>query len=171
MKDTPSCSIERTLSVVGERWTFLVLREVLSGRTRFAEIRDVLGVAPDMLSARLAGLVEHGVLAREPYQEPGRRTRYAYRLTPAGRDLAVVLGALQQWGDDYLPRPSGPSVLRRRRDTSEPLHVGFVGDDGREVGLDEVQLVRSAAYPAAGPAARTAAGPDAPPAVPPGPAR
>lgn len=167
MKDTPSCSIERTLSVVGERWTFLVLREVLSGRTRFAEIRDVLGVAPDMLSARLAGLVEHGVLAREPYQEPGRRTRYAYRLTPAGRDLAVVLGALQQWGDEYLPRPSGPSVLRRRRDTSEPLHVGFVGDDGREVGLDEVQLVRTASHPASHPAA----GPDAPPAVPPGPAR
>ena len=108
MKDTPSCSIERTLSVVGERWTFLVLREVLSGRTRFAEIRDVLGVAPDMLSDRLAGLVEHGVLAREPYQEPGRRTRYAYRLTPAGRDLAVVLGALQQWGMSTCRGPAGP---------------------------------------------------------------
>lgn len=149
MNDDPSCSIERTLCVVGERWTFLVLREALSGRTRFAEFRDVLGIAPDVLSDRLAKLVEHGVLTREPYREPGSRTRHAYRLTPAGHDLAVVLGALQQWGDRYLPRPSGPTIERRQRETGAPVHVGFVADDGREVALPDVEFARTPAFPAA----------------------
>jgi len=147
MMDDPPCSIERALCVVGERWTFLVLREALAGRTRFAEFRDALGIAPDVLSDRLTTLVEYGVLAREPYQEPGRRTRHAYRITPAGRELAVVLGALQQWGDQHLPRPSGPTIERRRRGSDEPLHVGFVGTDGREVALADAEFTRTAAYP------------------------
>ena len=148
MMDDPPCSIERALCVVGERWTFLVLREALVGRTRFAEFRDALGVAPDVLSDRLNTLVDYGVLAREPYQEPGRRTRHAYRITPAGGELAVVLGALQQWGDQHLPRPSGPTMLRRRRGTDEPLHVAFVGADGREVPLADAEEIRTAAHPA-----------------------
>ena len=61
-----ACSIARTLGVVGERWTFLILREAFLGATRFAEFRDRLGVAPDILSDRLATLVEYGVMAREP---------------------------------------------------------------------------------------------------------
>jgi len=60
-----ACSIARTLGVVGERWTLLILREAFLGATRFAEFRDRLGVAPDVLSDRLATLVEHGVMARE----------------------------------------------------------------------------------------------------------
>ena len=79
------CSIARTLGVVGERWTFLILREAFLGASRFAEFRDRLGVAPDVLSDRLATLVEFGVMSREPYREPGARSRFAYRLTPAGR--------------------------------------------------------------------------------------
>jgi DNA-binding HxlR family transcriptional regulator len=107
------CSIARTLTVIGERWTILILREAFFGTSRFAEFRDRLGVAPDVLSDRLATLVEFGVMAREPYQEPGARSRYAYRLTPAGRELQVVLSALQQWGDEHLPRPEGPTMFRR----------------------------------------------------------
>src|SRR5437660_2974975 len=91
-----ACSIARTLGVVGERWTFLILREAFLGATRFAEFRDRLGVAPDVLSDRLATLVEFGVMAREPYREPGARSRFAYRLTPAGRELQVVLSAPPQ---------------------------------------------------------------------------
>ena len=70
-----ACSIARTLGVVGERWTFLILREAFLGATRFAEFRDRLGVAPDVLSDRLATLVEYGVMAREPYREPARSKR------------------------------------------------------------------------------------------------
>ena len=99
-----ACSIARTLGAVGERWTLLILREASLGATRFAEFRDRLGVAPDVLSDRLATLVTYGVMAREPYREPGARSRSAYQLTPAGRELQVVLSALQQWGDEHLPR-------------------------------------------------------------------
>jgi DNA-binding HxlR family transcriptional regulator len=136
-----ACSIARTLDVVGERWTFLILREAFLGATRFAEFRDRLGVAPDILSDRLATLVEYGVMAREPYREPGARSRFAYRLTPAGRELQVVLSALQQWGDEHLPRPEGPSMLRRVRGTACPVHIGYLDDEGREVLPADVAMI------------------------------
>jgi DNA-binding HxlR family transcriptional regulator len=145
----PSCSIARSLGVLGERWTILVLREAMWGVTRFADFRAALGVAPDVLTDRLATLVEYGVLTRAAYQEPGQRTRSAYELTPAGRELAVVLGALQQWGDDHLPRTDGPTVVRRAHSTGRPVHVGFIDDRRREVALDNVDFVRTPAYPTA----------------------
>jgi DNA-binding HxlR family transcriptional regulator len=141
-----SCSIARSLGVLGERWTLLVLRDAFLGSTRFAQFRESLGVAPDVLTDRLATLVEHGVLEREPYQEPGARTRYAYRLTPAGRELNVVLSALQQWGDAYVPAPDGPTVLRRVRGTDRPVHVGYVDDQGREIDLADVDFIPTAAF-------------------------
>ena len=137
----PTCSIARSLGVLGERWTFLILREAFLGATKFAEFRDRLGIAPDMLSDRLSTLVEYGAMEREPYQEPGARPRFAYRLTPAGTELKVVLHALQQWGDTYLPRPEGPSVLRRIRGTDLPVHVGYVDDQGNQVALADVAVI------------------------------
>ena len=147
------CSIARTLGVLGERWTFLILREAFLGATRFAEFRDRLGIAPDVLSDRLSTLTDYGVLAREPYQEPGERSRLAYQLTEAGQELQVILGALQQWGDDHLPHPDGPSMLRRRKSSQTPLHVAYVDDNGREVTLPEVRMisVASPGAPAADP--------------------
>src|SRR5215472_9538041 len=136
-----SCSIARSLGVLGERWTFLILREAFLGANRFAEFRDRLAVAPDVLSDRLLTLVEYGVMEREPYQDPGARPRFAYRLTPAGTELRVVLSALQQWGDRYLPRPEGPSVLRRIRGTDLPVHVGYVDDQGNEVAMTDVAMI------------------------------
>jgi hypothetical protein len=87
------------------------------------------------------------VLERVAYQEPGSRSRSAYVLTPAGRQLAVVLAALQQWGDEHLPWPEGPSMLRRVRDSDRPVHVGFVDDGGREVPAEDVAMIRTDAYP------------------------
>jgi DNA-binding HxlR family transcriptional regulator len=142
-----SCAIARSLGVLGERWTFLILREVTLGVTRFAQFRDSLGIAPDVLTERLATLVEYGVLERVAYREPGSRSRSAYVLTPAGRQLAVVLAALQQWGDEHLPWPEGPSMLRRVRDSDRPVHVGFVDDRGREVPAEDVAMIRTDAYP------------------------
>ena len=136
-----ACSIARSLGVLGERWTFLILREAFLGATKFAEFRDRLGVAPDVLSDRLSTLVEYGVMEREPYQEPGARQRSAYRVTPAGSELRVVLHALQQWGDKYLPRPEGPSALRRIRGTDLPVHVGYLDDQGHEVALTDVAVI------------------------------
>lgn len=142
-----TCSIARSLEVVGARWTLLIMREALSGRTRFAEFRDALGIAPDVLTERLNTLVEYGVMTKQPYQEPGSRARFSYHLTPAGRELLVVVGALQQWGDAHLPREEGPTVGRRSRLDNGPVHVGFIDARGNEVDIDDVDLVRTAAYP------------------------
>jgi DNA-binding HxlR family transcriptional regulator len=142
-----SCSIARSLGVLGERWTFLILREAFLGRTRFAEFRETLGVAPDLLTDRLATLVEYGVLEKVAYQEPGARTRFSYMLTPAGRELDLILAGLQQWGDTHLPRPEGPSILRQVGGSGRSVHVGFVDERGREVPADKVAAIRTSAYP------------------------
>jgi DNA-binding HxlR family transcriptional regulator len=137
------CSIERGLAVFGDRWSVLILREAFLGTSRFAEFRRRLGIASDVLAERLAQLVAQGILAREPYHDPGKRVRDSYQLTPKGRALKVVLGAMQQWGDQYLPRPEGPSMLRRSRRTASPLAVAFVDDTGRAVAPDDAAFVRS----------------------------
>lgn len=139
--DEPACSIERSLQILGERWSLLVLREIFAGRHRFAEIQSSLGVAPNLLSARLKLLVEAGVLRTRTYQDPGSRHRLSYHLTRAGEELRIVLAALQQWGDHHRPRPSGPSVLRRTRSTGEVVGVGFVDEEGREVPYADVAFV------------------------------
>ncbi len=141
-----TCSIARSLEVLGERWTFLILREALSGTSRFADYRAALGVAADVLSDRLATLVAAGVLEKRPYREPGSRARDSYHVTPAGSELSVVLGALQQWGDEHRPYEPGPTVVRRTAD-GRPLHVGFVDEEGKEVPLEEVRFHRTETYP------------------------
>lgn len=141
------CAIARSLGVLGERWTFLILREAMLGTTRFSEFRKALGVAPDVLTERLNTLVEYGVLNKVPYQPPGERTRFSYVLTAAGEELQPVLAALQQWGDKHLPWPAGRSVVRRVAGTDRPVHVGFIDDRGREVEQSKVAAIRTAAYP------------------------
>lgn len=104
------CSIGRTLALIGERWTMLVLREAFRGVRRFDDIRDNTGAPRQVLSARLAVLVEHGILRREPYQVLGQRARHEYRLTRKGMDLYPVLVSLLQWGDRYVADPAGPPI-------------------------------------------------------------
>jgi DNA-binding HxlR family transcriptional regulator len=125
------CSIERALQVVGDRWTLLILREaLLQGTTRFADFRNDLGIAADILTSRLADLVDEGLMEKKPYREPGTRMRYSYHLTPAGEQLRLVLAALQQWGDENRPPADGPSTLRRSADRGRPVSVRFVDDVG-----------------------------------------
>jgi DNA-binding HxlR family transcriptional regulator len=142
-----SCAIARTVDVLKDPWGFLILREALSGVTRFADFRAQLGIATDVLTDRLNALVDAGVLHRELYQEPGSRARTSYHLTEAGSELKVVIGALQQWGDAHLPVPIGPTVERRDHRTSDPVEVAFVNAKGRRIKLDDVDFVRTAAYP------------------------
>jgi DNA-binding HxlR family transcriptional regulator len=136
-----TCSIERALTVLGERWTCLILRETHAGRTRFAEIRQSLGIAPNLLTTRLTTLVASGVLEKRSYREPGERTRFSYHLTDSGRQALTVLGALQQWGDQYVPRPEGPSAERRARSTGELLDVSFTTPGGTAVPMSDVTFV------------------------------
>ena len=103
------CSVARSLDVIGERWTMLVLRDAFNGLTKFEEFAESLPIARNILAARLKTLVDHGVLEREQYQE--RPPRYAYHLTKKGADLYPVLIALLNWGDEYLAGSDGPPVL------------------------------------------------------------
>jgi DNA-binding HxlR family transcriptional regulator len=140
-KEEPVCSIERALDVVGDKWTLLILREAaLREVTRFADFRQRLGVAPDILTSRLATLVDQGVMVKRPYQEPGSRTRFSYHLTPAGEQLRLVLAALQQWGDDNRPLDLGPSYLRRSAEFDRPVRVAFVDDQDAVVPPEDVDF-------------------------------
>jgi DNA-binding HxlR family transcriptional regulator len=132
-KNQPNCSVARTLELVSDRWTFLILREAHLGTTRFADFRDYLRIAPNILASRLAAMVESGLLEKREYRAEGERTRSSYHLTPAGEDLKLVLAALQQWGDVHVPREAGPTVLRRDQRTNDLVDVGFVNPEGHAV--------------------------------------
>lgn len=101
-----NCSIARTLDVVGEWWTLLILRDVFRGTRRFDDFQDSLGLARSVLAARLTKLTEHGVLERRAYSE--HPPRYEYYLTEKGRALFPVIAALIHWGDEWAPTPGGP---------------------------------------------------------------
>jgi len=97
--DTATCPIARSLSVVGDRWTLLILRDCFLGKTRFDMFQQSLGLTRHVLAERLARLVEAGVLTKEAYA----KGRYDYRLTPEGKALAPVLSALFDWGTANVP--------------------------------------------------------------------
>jgi DNA-binding HxlR family transcriptional regulator len=95
-----SCSIARSLEVIGEWWTLLIVRDAFFGVTRFEEFQDRLGIARNILAKRLETLVEHGVLERRCYDEA--RDRHDYVLTDKGRALWPVLVTIRQWGDEWI---------------------------------------------------------------------
>jgi DNA-binding HxlR family transcriptional regulator len=107
-----NCSIARTLEVVGERWTLVILREVLMGHRRFDQMAGRIGIARNVLTTRLNGLVADGILEKVAYQE--RPERFEYRLTDMGLDLWPVIVALLQFGDRHLA-PNGPPVVLRHK--------------------------------------------------------
>lgn len=109
--DEMNCSIARTLDVIGDAWTPLILRDIALGITRFDAIQRDLGISRKVLSERLAALVDHGVLARSPYQE--KPARYDYHPTEKGADLAFVLLAMQAWGNRWACGEAGPPILLR----------------------------------------------------------
>jgi DNA-binding HxlR family transcriptional regulator len=113
------CSIARSLELVGERWTILVIREVFMGRRKFSEMQRSLGVARNVLAARLDRLVDEGILERRPYSE--RPARYEYFLAEKGLDLWPVMVSLLHWGDKHMPLPGGPPTVL--------LHKGDCGGE------------------------------------------
>jgi DNA-binding HxlR family transcriptional regulator len=118
-----NCSIRRTLDIVGEKWTLLVLREAFYGVRRFADFHRALGCPRNLLAARLKTLVDQDILAREPYREPGDRTRHEYRLTTKGLELFPTLVALLQWGDRWTADRDGPAVEIRHDDCARQVQV------------------------------------------------
>lgn len=103
--DKQTCSVARALSVVGERWTMLILRDAFLGTRRFDQFQKNLGITRHRLAERLTKLVDQGVLVKVPYHE--RPVRYEYRLTRKGLGLYPVLMSLSRWGDDWMDRGEG----------------------------------------------------------------
>jgi DNA-binding HxlR family transcriptional regulator len=120
--DGQDCSIARALEVVGERWTLLIVRDVLLGPRKFDELQGSLGIARNVLTERLNRLVAEGILERVRYSE--RPQRYEYHVTQKGRDLDVALTALRKWGDKHT-REKQQRVVRRKADKKVAPNHGF----------------------------------------------
>jgi DNA-binding HxlR family transcriptional regulator len=135
------CTVARALGVLSTRSAFLILREAFYGTTRFDDFAERAGLSEPVAAARLRELADEGLLAREPYQEPGQRTRQLYRLTEKGADLLPALVALMQWGDKWLDDDGGP-VRLRHRGCGEQVGAKLRCEAGHDVELGELQLAR-----------------------------
>ncbi len=132
--DTANCNIAAALEIVGEKWTFLVLREAFNGVRRFDDMQRRTGAPRQVLSNRLAHLIAEGILRKSPYREPGQRPRSEYRLTEKGIDLFPVIAALLAWGDKHASGPGGPQVLLTHRDCGAPAGLQLACADGHQLG-------------------------------------
>jgi DNA-binding HxlR family transcriptional regulator len=128
--DTANCTIGAAVSAIGEKWTFLILREAFNGVRRFDDMRRRTQAPRQVLSDRLSRLVADGMLRRVPYQERGQRARHEYRLTQKGLDLYTVLVALMEWGDKYAVGPAGPQVQLTHRDCGADVRLQLACTDG-----------------------------------------
>ena len=134
-----NCSVAKTLEVVGEWWTMLILRDAFRGVRRFEEFQRSLGIARNVLTVRLQTLVDHGILERHRYQS--RPERFEYRLTEKGIDLYPVIVALMQWGDRWTASDDGPpGVLVHKRCEHDADPVLMCRHCGDEITARDVRL-------------------------------
>jgi DNA-binding HxlR family transcriptional regulator len=128
--DTANCNIAAALAIVGEKWTFLVLREAFNGVRRFDDMQRRTAAPRQVLSSRLGRLVDEGILRKVPYQEAGQRPRSEYRLTEKGIELFPVIAALLAWGDKHAGAPDGPAVQLTHRDCGAAVGLQLACADG-----------------------------------------
>jgi DNA-binding HxlR family transcriptional regulator len=134
------CTLARAVSVIGDAWVLLILREAVYGIRRFEEMREDLGIPRTVLSERLSRLVDAGLLERVAYREPGRRTRHEYGLTEGGRALLPALAALREWAEAHLP--GGPSALELRHRCGGRVRARLICERGHLVeDVNEVELI------------------------------
>jgi DNA-binding HxlR family transcriptional regulator len=140
-----NCALPAALEAVGERWSFLILRGTFNGLAHFEEFQATLGIARNILSNRLARLVEHDILHREP--DATDRRKVAYRLTDKGRALLPALIALRQWGEKWIAgMPSNPVLVDR--DSRQPVaSIAVRSANGRALSLDELEWIDRADLP------------------------
>ncbi|QYY28113.1 MULTISPECIES: winged helix-turn-helix transcriptional regulator [Cupriavidus] len=135
------CSIAATLSLIGEKWTILILRDIFHGVTRFDDFLRRLECSPAVLSARLKTLTEAGLLRRVGYKEPGERERFEYRPTRAAVELLPVLVGLMQWGDRHLAAGGTGPVEIRSRQNGQRVSVALVDEDGQAVSPSDMAVI------------------------------
>jgi DNA-binding HxlR family transcriptional regulator len=141
------CSIAGTLELIGERWTLLILREVMTGHRRFDQMQETLRVARNVLSARLQRLLDEGIVEKRPYQS--RPERFEYFLTEKGLDLWPVLMALMGWGDRHLDWPDGPPVKVTHKDCGGRVDDRRICERcGKHLTVREARAVPRATVPA-----------------------
>lgn len=133
------CSIAKTLEVVGTRSAILILREAYYGNRRFDLLAARIGITDAALSPALRKLVGAGLLEKNPYREPGQRSRHEYVLTTKGADLLPVLLAMMQWGDKYC-QDGAPPLELRENSSDEPVFVQVRSASGHDVPLDNVRV-------------------------------
>jgi DNA-binding HxlR family transcriptional regulator len=136
-----ACPMAHALDVVRNRSAFLVLREAFYGATRFEEFAARSGLSEPVTASRLRELTDAELLEREPYQEPGQRTRQLYRLTEKGADLLPALVALMQWGDKWV-LPGGARVEIRHQGCGAAVTAELRCSHGHQVERDELELGR-----------------------------
>jgi DNA-binding HxlR family transcriptional regulator len=129
------CPIDRAMGAIGNRTAMLLLREAFYGATRFDDLAARVGVTDAVAAQRLKELVTLGVLAKQPYREPGQRTRYEYVLTEAGHELLPVVFSLARWGERHLPG-GGPTLTHEG--CGEPVEVVARCGAGHDVAEDEL---------------------------------
>ena len=132
-----NCSLARSLAVIGDRWTLLILRDAFLRVRRFDDFQERLGIARRVLAERLAVLVEHNVFEKTAYQE--RPTRYEYRLTKKGLGLYPIILSLVHWGDEHYAGKKGPPVHHRHKICGHRFHsVLCCSECGEAVGAKDV---------------------------------
>lgn len=133
------CALARSLEILGDWWTLLVVREAFFGTRRFADFEAALGISKNILTRRLAHLVEHGVLARVDAGTHG--TRYEYELTAMGKDLITTMTALRQWGDRWIFGAGQEPLLVMDRRTGRPVPpVRIRGEDNEPMKARDLEL-------------------------------
>lgn len=137
------CPIARSLDVLGEKWTLMIVRDALAGSTRFSQFQQSLGIPREVLTARLGSLVEGGVLERTAYKPEGGRVREEYVLTDAGRDLSLVLLALGGWADRHRRTDLKSDLRFVDAETGEPVEAAAVTRVAqRRVPLGDLKVVQ-----------------------------
>ena len=151
------CAIAATMEIVGDPWTLLILRDAFRGVKRFEQFQEGLGVARNVLAARLKSLVAHGVMRTRPYSE--RPPRHEYVLTAKGRDLSPVLLTLSEWGDQHVYGAGQGPVRFAHKSCGHAFHPRLACEACGEVigGRDLVRVARDDLSPTVGEALEQAA--------------
>ena len=139
LRELTECGLPGALEVMGERWSFMILRASFNGLHHFEEFLSELGIARNILSSRLTKLVGHGILDRQPCAEDRRRIEY--RLTEKGMDLLPAMLALRQWGQKYGAEINENPVLVDERDRLPIAPISILAHDGRVLGPADLNLV------------------------------
>ena len=134
------CSVARAMEAIGDRWSILLLREAYYGTKRFDEFQYYVGLASNILSARLKKLVDAGIMMRVPL--PEHAGRYEYVLTDKGRDFFPTYLALKKWGDDWLAEPAGPQVVFNDRSSGRQISYPELRTaEGKLLSLEDIKVV------------------------------